>query len=292
MSGVGAEESTGTRATLPLAGLRVLVTRARAQAESTIAALEARGAECVLLPLVEIVPPDDPGPLRDAVARIGEYAWVVFTSANAARAVADELRRAGRGGAAVGAARVCAIGPATAAALGAAGVRVDLVAEEHVGEGVVAALAASGPLDGVRVLLPRAAAGRDVIPEELRRRGATVDAVVAYRNARPEEARPDAAAPVLARLRAGEIHAVTFASPSAVHAFVAAAGGDAAAAALLRAATVAAIGPTTRDAARGHGLEVAVMPREHTIPALVDALCAYRTHGAGQPRPAPPKGAA
>jgi uroporphyrinogen III methyltransferase / synthase len=280
MQAGGTTEREGQGSTSPLSGLRVLVTRARAQAESTIAALEARGAECVLLPLVEIVPPDDPAPLCAAVARLADYAWVVFTSANAARAVADELRRTGRDGSACGAARACAIGPATAAALGAAGIRVDLVAEEHVGEGVVAALAATGPLDGVRVLLPRAAAGRDVIPDELRRRGAIVDVVVAYRNARPDEARPEAAAPVLDRLRAGAIHAVIFASPSAVHAFVAAAGGDPPAAAVLRAAVVAAIGPTTRDAARGHGLEVAVMPGEHTIPALVDALCAFFRKGA------------
>jgi uroporphyrinogen III methyltransferase/synthase len=282
MEAGGTTEREGQGSTRPLAGLRVLVTRARAQAGPTVAALEARGAECVLLPLVEIVPPDDPAPLRAALARLDGYGWAVFTSANAARAVADELRRAGRDGSAFATTRVCAIGPATAEALGAAGVRVDLVAEEHVGEGVVASLAATGPLDGVRVLLPRAAAGRDVIPDELRRRGAAVDAVVAYRNARPEEAQPAAAAPVLDRLRAGEIHAVVFASPSAVHAFVAAAGGDAAAAAALRAATIAAIGPTTRDAARGHGLEVAVMPGAHTSPALVDALCAYVTHNQGE----------
>jgi len=280
MTAGGTTVRDGQGSTPPLAGLRVLVTRARAQAEPTVAALVDRGAECVLLPLVEIVPPDDPAPLRAALAGLDEYAWAVFTSANAARAVSDELRRAGRDGGAFAATRVCAIGPATAAALGAAGIRVDLVAAEHVGEGVVAALAAAGPLGGLRVLLPRAAAGRDVIPDELRRRGATVDAVVAYRNARPDEAQAAAAAPVLERLRAGEIHAVLFASPSAVHAFVAAAGGAAAAAAVLRSATVAAIGPTTRDAARGHGLEVAVMPREHTIPALVDALCAHYAKGA------------
>jgi uroporphyrinogen III methyltransferase / synthase len=291
MQAGGTTERGGQGSTLPLAGLRVLVTRARTQAEPTVAALAERGAECVLLPLVEIVPPDDPAPLRGALARLDDYAWAVFTSANAARAVSDELHRAGRDGGAFATTRVCAIGPATAAALRAAGIRVDLVAAEHVGEGVVAALAAAGPLDGLRVLLPRAAAGRDVIPGELRRRGATVDAVVAYRTARPDEAGAAAAAPVLDRLRAGEIHVVLFASPSAVHAFVAAAGSDAAAGAALRSVAVCAIGPATRDAARGHGLEVAVMPGEHTIPALVDALCAHLTHGEGRPWPAPVKGA-
>jgi len=149
-----------------------------------------------------------------------------------------------------------------------------------VGEGVVAALVADGPLDGARVLLPRAAEGREVIPEELQRRGATVDVVVAYRNARPDEAQAPAAAPVVDRVRAGDIQVVTFASPSAVHAFVAACGGAEAARAVLRPATVAVIGPTTREAALGHGLTVAVMPGEHTIPALVEALCARFAKGA------------
>jgi uroporphyrinogen III methyltransferase/synthase len=275
MAAGGTTEREGRDPTLPLAGVRVLVTRARTQAAATVAALGERGAECVLLPLIEIVPPDDPAPFRAALARLGDYGWVVFTSANAARAVADALQGAGSDGGAFVATRVCAVGPVTAAALRDAGIRVDLVPAEHVGEGVVAALAAAGPLAGARVLLPRAAEAREVIPDELARRGATVDVVVAYRNARPDEAEPGAAGPVLARLRAGEIHVVTFASASAVHGFVAACGGDDAAGAALRRAAVAVIGPKTRDAAAGHGLTVAVMPREYTIPALIEALCTH-----------------
>ena len=290
MTAGGTTEREGTGPTLPLAGVRVLVTRARAQAEATVAALEGCGAECVLLPLIEIVPPDDPAPLRAALRRLGDYGWAVFTSANAARAVAAELSAVGVG--AFAATRVCAVGPVTAAALRESGIRVDLVPAEHVGEGVVEALAAVGPVAGVRVLLPRAAEAREVIPDELVRRGATVDVVVAYRNARAHEARPGAAEAdaVIARLRAGEIHVVTFASASAVHAFVAACGGDAATRATLAAATVAVIGPKTRDAAVDHGLGVAVMPSEYTIPALVEALCTHVTHGEGQSGPEPRKG--
>jgi uroporphyrinogen III methyltransferase/synthase len=290
MTAGGTTERAGEGPTLPLAGLRVLVTRARAQAEPTVAAFAARGAECVLLPLVEIVPPDDPAPLHAALGRLADYRWVVFTSANAARAVAEALRAAGLNAGAFAATRVCAVGPATAAALREAGIPVALVPDEHVGEGVVAALAGAGPLAGVRVLLPRAAAAREVIPEELARLGATVDVVVAYRNARPEEARPGADGGVLDRVRHGEIQVVTFASASAVHAFVAACGGDESARATLLAATVAVVGPKTRDAAMAHGLTVAVMPAEYTIPALIDALCTHVSHGEGQPRPEPDEG--
>jgi uroporphyrinogen III methyltransferase / synthase len=268
-------ERGGRGPMLPLAGLRVLVTRARTQAEATVAALAERGAECLLLPLIEIVPPDDPVPLRAALTRLADYGWVVFTSANAARAVAAELAAAGATAASFVTTRVCAVGPVTAAALHEAGLRVDLVPAEHQGEGVVSALAAAGTLAGVRVLLPRAAEARELIPDELARRGAAVEVVVAYRNARPEEARPGVAAAMLGRLRAGEIHVVTFASASAVHGFVAMCGGDQAAQAALQAATVAVIGPQTRDAARGHGLAVAVMPTRYTIPALIEALCSY-----------------
>jgi uroporphyrinogen-III synthase len=252
----------------PLAGMRVLVTRAAAQAQAMVDALAAAGAEAVLLPLLEIAPPEDPAPLEAAVARLDAYAWVIFTSANAVRAVTGRLQAAGRDARAFGAARVCAIGPATAAALAAAGVRVDLVPAEHVGEGVVAAFAEAGPLAGQRVLLPRAAAARDLIPEELRRRGAQVDAVVAYRNLRPEVD----PAPVLAELRRGTIDVVTFASPSAVHGFVALCGGPAEAAVMLARARVAVIGPKTRQAALEHGLTVHVMPAEYSVPALVAAL--------------------
>jgi uroporphyrinogen III methyltransferase/synthase len=275
MTGAGTTERDEPVAS-PLAGHRVLVTRARAQAGSTLAALAARGAEAVLLPLIEIVPPADPAPLRAALARVAEYDWVVVTSANAARAVAAGLADLGRAPGALGPARVCAVGPATAAALAGAGLRVDLVPAEHVGEGVVAALAAAGPLTGLRVLLPRAEEAREVVPEELRRRGAQVDVVVAYRNVRPAAAETEA---VLDRLRRGEISVVTFASASAVHGFVAACGGDAAAAAAVAGAVVAVIGPKTRDAARDHGLPVAVMPSEYTIPALIDAIVAHLQGG-------------
>jgi uroporphyrinogen-III synthase len=277
-----AREGDATSARRSLRGLRVLVTRARARSAEMLEALRALGADPVELPLTEIVPPEDPRPLDEALGRLGSYDWVIFTSANAARAVTDHLEAAGLGCEAFGRARVCAIGPASAAALEARGVRVDLVPAEHAGEGVVEALEGCGSLAGRRVLFPRAEQARAIVPEGLRRLGAEVDDVVAYRAVR---SMADGAA-VLERLRHREIEIVTLASPSAVRALVALCGGDAEAAAALAGATVAVLGPSTRAAALHHGLRVDVMPEEYTVPALLEALGRHvRERGDGSDAP-------
>lgn len=159
----------------PLAGLRVILTRERSQAEKLRERLAGLGARVELYPLLEFAPPDDPRPCEAALRRLGGYDWVLFTSRNAVRFFPLPANCG---------ARVAAIGPGTAAALRARGVGVDVVAEEAIAEGLLAAMEAQ-PVEGKRFLLPRAQEARDVLPDGLRARGAVVDVVAVYKTVSP-----------------------------------------------------------------------------------------------------------
>ncbi len=254
---------------LPLAGKRVLITRAREQASSFAQLLEAAGAEVVEFPTITFAPPESWAPLDAAIGRLREYQWVIFTSANGVRFFWERLQRAGRDVRDLFGITVCAIGPATAASLQTLGVRADIVPTEFRAEALVEAVASAvgaEGLQGSRVLLTRAAEAREVIPEELTRRGAQVDVVPAYRTVKcaqdPEELR--------AMLRDGKIHAVTFTSSSTVRHFLDLVGEEMGE--LLKGVAVASIGPITAETAARHGIASHIMPENYTIPALADAL--------------------
>ncbi len=250
---------------MPLAGKRILITRAREQASTFAAVLEAAGAEVVEFPTITIVPPDSFAPLDAAIGQLRKYQWIIFTSSNGVRFFWERLQQAGRDVRELHGITICAIGPATAAALSALGIQADLVPAEFKAEALVEAIGVDG-IRGTRVLLPRAAEAREVLPKELARRGAEVDVVPAYRTVRsaPE------AEPVRAMLRDGNIHAVTFTSSSTVKHFLELVGGEARH--LLRGVVVASIGPITADTAARHGIASDVVPEKYTIPALADAL--------------------
>ena len=141
----------------PLFGKRVLVTRAPEQAGVLSQALAEAGAEPIELPAIEIVPRVDRKALRQALDRLdaAEYDWLVFSSANGVDIFFDQLRRHKKDARALGRARVCAIGPATAAALACHGVIADVVPERFIAEGIVEALS-ERDIMGKRVLWPRA----------------------------------------------------------------------------------------------------------------------------------------
>ncbi|MBI4574147.1 MAG: uroporphyrinogen-III C-methyltransferase [candidate division NC10 bacterium] len=258
--------------TLPLSGRRILITRAREQASGFAAVLEAAGAEVVEFPTIGIAPPESWAPLDAAVARLREYQWVIFTSRNGVRFFWERLQAAGRDIRDLAGITVCAIGPATAAALLSVGIRADLVPTEFKAEALIEAIQAvfgAGAIAGSRVLLARAAEAREVIPEELGRRGAQVDVVAAYRTIRSAS---DADA-VRAMLREGKIHAVTFTSSSTVKHFLDLVGGEAEV--LLRGVVVASIGPITAQTAAQHGIVSHIVPENYTIPALAEALVGH-----------------
>jgi len=253
------------RSTTPLAGRRIVITRRRAQAGGLRQTLRRRGATVIELPTIALAPPQSWDPLDNAIRRLARYAWVVFTSANGVEFFFSRLRRLGRNRRVFRSARLAAIGPATAAALRRRGVRVALVPDEYRAEGLLRAFKVER-WRGKRVLLARAAQAREVLPRELRRRGARVDVVEAYRTVVPSASHSR-----LRRIFARRPDAITFTSSSTVKYFFALLGRGRARRALAGVA-VATIGPVTSRTARALGLRVAIEAKPYTIPALVRAM--------------------
>jgi uroporphyrinogen III methyltransferase/synthase len=259
--------------TKPLFGRRIVVTRARTQASKLSERLAERGAEPWEFPAIRVAPPEDEQPLRTAARLVGTYDWAIFTSANGVAAFFAALQAEGGDARRLGAAKVAAIGSETAEALAARGIRADAVPAEFRAEGLLRVLPAD--LRGIRLLLARAAEAREVLPAELRRRGAEVNEVAAYRTVVGEGARR--ADELRELLKAGQIAAVTFTSSSTVKNLLALLGGEseagqAAARRLLTGVTLASIGPVTTQTARELGLTIQVEAAEYTIAGLVEAL--------------------
>jgi len=245
----------------PLFGWTVVVTRTAAQAGDLARLLDERGASVLEVPLIRVEAPVDDAPLRAAIRGLAAFDWVVFTSANGVEWFWTALEHESLDARAFGAARIACIGPGTAAALARRGIRPDLVPDAYVGEALLDALERAGELSGKRILLPRAA-GRPVLPDGLRARGAEVVEVEAYRTV-PETA---GAAALRSWIAADAIDALTFTSPSAVASFADSVGTE------TGRALVAVIGPVTAEAARTAGLPVHVEATDHTMLGLAEAL--------------------
>ena len=247
---------------LPLFGHRIVVTRAREQADALSAKLHALGADVIEMPAIEIVPASDYEPLDRAIRELPSYDWLIFTSVNGVRFFLERLDRSQQDLRALKA-RICAIGDATRQAIEALHLKVDVVGEEFVAESLVEALS-KFDLAGKRVLLPRAAVARDVLPRALRDRGACVDVVEAYRTVVPESAVRQA------EQIFGGSHKpdwITFTSSSTVQNFVQAAGAKA-----LEGVKVASIGPVTTASVRKLGVAVTVEASPYTTDGLVAAI--------------------
>lgn len=255
-------------ASQPLRGRRVLVTRPRHQATGLRARLEALGAEVYAVPVIQILPPEDPEPLKQAAGRLESYRWVVFTSRNGAESFA---RAAGRP-ALPSSTRVACIGPATARAVRRLlGWPVHLQPRAYVAEALVDAFREAG-VQGAAVLLVRAQEARDTLPEGLRAWGAGVDVVAAYRTL-PAYNEAERLQDVLRR----GVDLATFASPSAVRAAVQLCGELE----VLRAVPAACIGPVTAAAAEHLGLRVVAVAEDFTQQGLVEAVVRALTGGEG-----------
>jgi len=232
--------------TQPLAGRRILVTRAAPQAAALRGLLEERGATVAEIPGIEISPPASYAPLDEALRQIVQYDWLILTSVNGVEALLARLAAIGESAEALRKhdLKICAIGPATQAALEneQSGLQVAVVPQRYVAEAVVEALRAQ--VAGKRVLLVRAAVARDVIPEQLRQCGATVDVVEAYRTVIP--AGSAERLHTLLRDPAQRPHAITFTSSSTARNLVEMLGGAAPAAAALRDIALASIEPISK----------------------------------------------
>ena len=254
----------------PLLGKRILVTRPREQASRFAALLREYGAEPVEVPTIAIVPPNSWEPLDRAIAAIQSYDWLVFTSVNGVHAFFSRFDQQQRQLADLQGLKLCAIGPETAKYLRARGLDVEVMPTEYRAEAVVEALA-DFPLQGRRILIPRAAVARDILPRALTAHGAEVDVVEAYRTVLPTAT----LAPEVRRLLAQRaVAAVTFTSSSTVTHFAALVG-ESDLPQLLRDVVVACIGPITAETAKSSGLTPTIVAAEYTVPALARAIVAY-----------------
>jgi uroporphyrinogen III methyltransferase/synthase len=260
----------------PLFGRRIVVTRPRAQAASFIERLASLGADVLPCPAIEVAPPTSWQPLDQAIADLSGFDWIVFTSANGVRVFFDRLRHHRRDVRLLHHARLAAIGSETARALEERGLNVDVTPSEFRAEAVAEALREAG-IDGQSLLLPRAAAARDVLPVMLRDAGATVTEVPSYRTVRTKVDLSE-----LRHLLASDaVDLVSFTSSSTVTSFLQLLGEDAVS--LLRRTMIGCIGPITAATAHDAGLGVAIQPSTYTVAAFVDAIV---THFAAVRRPA------
>ncbi len=263
---VGLRDSMNWFETRPLFGRGIVITRPEKQAEELEKLLYTRGARVVKFPVIDIVHSEDLLPLDNAIEKLDSYHWIVFTSANGVSFFFRRLRELGKDLRELKGVKIAAIGPATASAVEAMGIRVDLVPEEFISEGVVRSFAGFD-MQGARVLLPRAEEARDVIPEGLAKMGATIDVATAYRTVCSERD-PSELTPLFEN---GEIDVITFTSPSTVFNFLKIMGADFT---LPSGVRVATIGPVTEAAAKKAGLPVHIRQERYTIPELVDAITA------------------
>ena len=255
-----------------LSGKRVLLTRSREDSHATAALLRERGAEPVVLPMIEIHPPADPTPLVRAVSRLRyDYDWVAFTSGNGVHRMWSAITAQGLDARAFGDVKLAAVGPGTGQALEAHGLRADVVAKEFRGEGLADAMLHAIQGRPARVLIARAMNARDVLPDALRGAGCSVDVVAAYAT-RPASSERVAELVAMLAPPAGRsgVDAATFASSSAIDNICDLLGPRAAE--LLAHVKVASIGPLTTATAERRGVRVDATATEFTVAGLVEAL--------------------
>ena len=249
----------------PLAGKRILVTRARHQAEAMAAQLRRLGATVVAIPSIEIRPPRSFRPLDAALRRMERYDWLILTSVNGVEALFSRLGKLGLSRRHLHHLRVAAIGPATRAEAERRGLRVRVMPAEYVAESVVRSLCRR--VKGKRVLLVRARVARDVLPKALRRAGAKVEVVEAYQTVAP----PRSKRLLQKVLRHRPPDWVTFTSSSTARNFALLVGAGRVRAAL-KGIRIASIGPVTSNTLCELGMRVTVQARSYTIPGLVRAI--------------------
>lgn len=266
--GVEPASSTGEKRAI-LSGMRVVITRARAQAGELAQRIEELGGEVIEFPTIEIQPPRDCGPLDRAIGQLCTYDWLFFTSANGVDRFLARMAHFHVDVKGLEPIKVVAIGPETGRRLEMAGIRPFLVPKKYQAEGILEELAAD-EIRGKRILIPRAAKAREILPQTLRRWGGTVDVVEVYQTAVPgNDTRT-----LLQLLRQKKIHIITFTSSSTVAHFFRLLQGENLAE-LVRGTVIACIGPITSQTVADYGLHAEVVSEEYTIPGLIRAIVHY-----------------
>lgn len=253
----------------PLFGKRMVITRARAQASDLVSQLNHLGVHCIEIPTIQIMPPEDITPLKAAIQNIKHYQWVVFTSVNGVKFFFDTLFNMKKDVRILGRLKFACIGPVTKDRLSDHGIISDILPDTYRAESVAEAFS-DQDLHNKKVLLPRARVARTILPEELKKMGASVDEVAAYETGLCEDGKDE----LIHLLENNEIDAVTFTSSSTVSNFVSLLGAKDKNR-LLKNVVKASIGPITSATARSLGIEPDVEAAEFTITGLVNALLNY-----------------
>ncbi len=250
----------------PLSGHRVLVTRAGDQAPVLTAALVEIGAEPVMVSTIEITDPSSFAELDQAIAELDQVDYLILTSVNAVTAFFDRLTMQGYDARALTTLQTVVVGPKSAEALAAHGVTADLMPDDYRAEGIVVLL--KDQVSGKRLLYPKAALARDLIPTELIAAGAEVIAPIAYASAAPADA-----AEKLQQALADKLDLLTFTASSTVQNFVDLL--DAENLVVAQQIPVASIGPLTSETARALGFNVVIEPEKSTLDDMLEAIKDY-----------------
>jgi uroporphyrinogen III methyltransferase/synthase len=251
----------------PLFGLGVVITRPERQADDLARLLLEQGANPISFPTIAIEPPDDWSDLEKALGQLENYQWIIFTSANGVHFFFERLRQKGKDIRDLKGIKICCIGPATARQIEEKDIKVDLVPEEFIAEGILQSFSALD-LQGKNILIPRAAKARDILPEGLRKMGATVDVVTAYQTVNSGRKKEE----LTELLEAGAVDIITFTSSSTVTNFAEIMGKDFVLPPQVR---VACIGPVTAATARKAGFQIDIEQKEYTMQGLVQSLINY-----------------
>jgi len=251
----------------PLFGLGVVITRPERQADDLARLLLEQGANPISFPTIAIEPPDDWGELDKALKQLESYHWLIFTSANGVRFFFERLRQKEKDIRDLKGRKICCIGPATARQIEEKDIKVDMVPDEFIAEGILKSFSALD-VRGKRFLLPRAAKARDILPEGLKKMGAMVDVVKTYRTVNSGRKKEE----FMTLLEARAVDVITFTSSSTVEKFVEIMGKDFVVPPQVR---VAYIGPVTASTAKKAGFQVDIEQKEYTMQGLVQALIDY-----------------
>lgn len=255
-----------------LFGRRIIVTRTREQASELVAGLEENGASCYECSTINIEPVEDYDILDEALERIDEYHWVLFTSLNGVKYFFNRLYEKGLDARDLKGPDIATVGKSTADLLLKYGINADLIPPVFTGEGLAESLLDQG-VEGRNVLIPRAVEGREILPETLRGGGAQVTIAPLYRNVPPQGRRDE----LRAELESGTVDMVTFTSSSTVRNFLTMvdAKDQEELERLMEGVRIAAIGPITAKTFANSGLKVDVQPEKYTIESMVREIIEY-----------------
>lgn len=254
----------------PLEGKKIVITRPVEQSQEFAAHLAEFGAEPVKFPVISVAPPDRWNAADDAIQKLKSYGWVIFTSVNGVHSFIGRLAELKRDiKEAMTGVKICTVGLKTADAVEQYGLRVDFVPDEFRAEAIAEGFKKLGAM-GEKILIPRAQAGREILPEELKRMGMEADVVPVYKVIRPDVD----ASWLKTRLQNKEIDVITFTSGSCVRNFIEFLGAEEYKI-LLKGVKIACISPVTADSAKKYSIEADIVPERYTVEDLAQAIAKY-----------------